>query len=65
MMMRIAVASTLLTTGAMMVTAEDSPPPRIAWYGTLQDGFAAARESGRPILLVSAAPHCHDVSGIW
>lgn len=41
------------------------PPSAIAWYGTWKDGAKAARESGKPILLVSAAPHCHNVSGIW
>jgi hypothetical protein len=41
------------------------PEPRIAWYGTLQDGLAEAQRSGRPILLVSGAPHCQGVSGIW
>lgn len=37
----------------------------IAWYGTWESGLAAAKESGRPILLVSAAPHCHQVPGMW
>lgn len=39
--------------------------PRIAWYGTLKSGLAEAKRSGRPILLVSAAPHCTGVPGIW
>ena len=38
---------------------------RIAWYGTWEGGLSEAKRSGRPILLVSAAPHCHDVAGIW
>jgi len=38
---------------------------RIAWFGTWKAGLAAARQTGRPILLVSAAPHCHDISGVW
>ncbi|MDA1013310.1 MAG: hypothetical protein O3A00_02530 [Planctomycetota bacterium] len=37
----------------------------IAWYGTWETGLKAAKASGRPILLVSAAPHCHGISGIW
>ena len=37
----------------------------IVWYGALREGFAEARRTNRPILLVSAAPHCHNVSGIW
>lgn len=40
-------------------------PSSIAWYGTWKVGAKAAVESGKPILLVSAAPHCHNVSGIW
>ena len=38
---------------------------RIAWYSTLKQGLAVAKATGRPILLVSAAPHCHGISGIW
>lgn len=39
--------------------------PKIAWYGQLKDGLAEAKRSGRPILLVSAAPQCQNVSGMW
>lgn len=39
--------------------------PRIAWYGTLEAGLAEAQRSGRPILLVSGAPQCLGVPGIW
>ena len=38
---------------------------RIAWFATLASGLAEAKRTNRPILLVSAAPHCHDVPGIW
>lgn len=37
----------------------------IVWFGTLRTGIAEARRTNRPILLISAAPHCHNVSGIW
>jgi hypothetical protein len=37
----------------------------IAWYGTWESGLAAAKRTGRPILLMSAAPHCHQVPGMW
>jgi hypothetical protein len=37
----------------------------IVWYGTLRSGIAEAKRTNRPILLISAAPHCHSVSGIW
>ena len=44
---------------------KDSYADAIAWYGTLTSGLMAAKDTNRPILLVSAAPHCHGVSGIW
>jgi hypothetical protein len=39
--------------------------PRIAWFGTLESGLAEAKQSGRPILLISGAPQCLGVPGIW
>jgi hypothetical protein len=41
------------------------PEGGIQWYATWQQGLAQARRTGRPILLVAAAPHCHNVPGIW
>ena len=38
---------------------------RIAWYGTLALGRAAAKKTGRPILIVAGAPHCGGVPGVW
>lgn len=38
---------------------------RIAWYGTWNGALEAAERTKRPILLVSAAPHCHHVPGVW
>lgn len=58
----------LLTTLALWtvaLNAEENPPPRIAWYGDLQQGLAEANRSDRPILLVSGAPHCLGVPGVW
>jgi len=37
----------------------------IQWFATWEGGLAEAKRTGRPILLVSAAPHCAGVSGIW
>lgn len=37
----------------------------IQWFATLDSGLQEARRTGQPILLVSAAPHCAGVSGIW
>ena len=38
---------------------------RIVWFGTLASARAEAARTKRPIFLVSAAPQCHDVPGIW
>ena len=48
---------------ASMAVAQ--PAGGIAWYPTLDGGLREAKRTGRPILLVSAAPHCAGVSGIW
>ena len=37
----------------------------ISWFATWDSGLREAQRNGRPILLVSAAPHCAGVSGIW
>ena len=42
-----------------------APSAGIAWYGVWEDALQEARRTNRPILLISAAPHCHNVSGIW
>lgn len=38
---------------------------RIAWYGVWEDAAKEAERSGRPILLMSAAPRCNGVPGMW
>lgn len=47
------------------LAAEPNSAPRIAWHGNLADGLAEARRSGRPILLVSGAPACLGIPGVW
>lgn len=41
------------------------PANGIQWFATWKAGLAEAQRTGKPILLVSAAPHCAGVSGIW
>jgi Spy/CpxP family protein refolding chaperone len=40
-------------------------PAGIQWFATWEGGAREAQRLGRPILLVSAAPHCAGVSGVW
>ena len=37
----------------------------IAWFGTWDGALEEAKRTGRPILLMSAAPHCRSVPGVW
>ena len=59
------LAISLLLAAGTLVHAEENPNPRIAWYGNLADGLAEAERSGRPILLISGAPACLGVPGVW
>lgn len=46
--------------------ASPSPlPEAIAWYTDLDAGLAEAKRTNKPILLMSAAPSCSGVSGVW
>ncbi|MBC8324788.1 MAG: hypothetical protein H8E27_04100 [Verrucomicrobia subdivision 3 bacterium] len=38
---------------------------KIAWFGTWQGGLAEAQRTGKPILLISGAPQCQTVPGVW
>ena len=62
----------LATTGALLLRGDAQQtdesigiPEGIVWYGVLADGLAEAKETGKPIFLLSAAPNCTGVSGIW
>ncbi|MFN8607839.1 MAG: hypothetical protein U0931_09920 [Vulcanimicrobiota bacterium] len=49
----------------LLLTVAALAQERIQWYATWEMGLRQARASGRPILLIAAAPHCHNISGIW
>lgn len=63
------ISSVLLT--ALLCGQRSAPTPRvetsggIAWFGTWTQGLAEARRTNRPILLISAAPHCSQIPGMW
>jgi len=59
------LGTALLLAVGTLVRAEENSIPRIAWYGNLADGLAEAERSGRPILLISGAPACLGVPGVW
>jgi ABC-type sugar transport system substrate-binding protein len=50
---------------ATLNTAWKPPEVGIQWFTSWEAAKAEAAKTGRPILLVSAAPHCAGVSGLW
>lgn len=42
-----------------------TPTASIQWYATLDRGLAEAKRTGKPILFLSAAPHCGGIPGMW
>jgi hypothetical protein len=51
--------------GDEQAAAKQDKTAGIAWFATWQDGLKEAKRTGKPIFLVSAAPHCAGVSGTW
>ena len=47
------------------VVLEGTTDPGIAWFGKWDDALAEAQRTGKPILLMSAAPQCTGVPGMW
>lgn len=37
----------------------------VQWHATWEQARAEAKRLDRPIMLFSAAPHCHGISGLW
>lgn len=64
-MIVFAVCTMAALTGLSPEGTKAEDIPRVIWYGTLKGALAEAKRSDRPILLLSAAPHCHAVSGVW
>ena len=62
-----ALAAVLLLAAGSSGSSQDSlgREAGIAWYSTWEQGIRVARSTGRPILLLAAAPHCHGISGLW
>lgn len=73
--MSLILIGSLLTTSSSTAElpkneAKDAPTAataevQISWFGTLSRGLAEAQRTGKPILFISAAPHCAGVSGMW
>lgn len=54
-----------LLAGAPQIEAEENPAVRIVWHANLEKGLALARQTNRPVFLVSGAPACLGVPGVW
>jgi hypothetical protein len=40
-------------------------PAGVSWFTDLRAGLEEAKRSGRPVMLLAAAPSCGGVSGTW
>ena len=63
------IVAWVLVGGLLTATVEaqrgSQSAAKIAWHGTWKGGLAEAHRTGQPIMLVSAAPQCHAVPGVW
>ncbi len=69
------IARSLLPLGLLLLCATARPVlaqedqtagrEKIAWLGIWSEAKDVAAATGRPIFLLSAAPRCRDVPGIW
>ncbi|MFT7462028.1 MAG: hypothetical protein ACI9EF_000365 [Pseudohongiellaceae bacterium] len=56
---------TSLLIAALFVAPTALVTDHIAWFTSLDDAIAEAKQANRPILVHSAAPSCQEVPGIW
>ncbi|MBI3269339.1 MAG: hypothetical protein HYZ53_09995 [Planctomycetes bacterium] len=66
----LASAAPLSAQPAVLENADQGDPDLtatapIAWFGSLQQGFAEAKRTGKAILVFSATPQCHNIPGVW
>jgi hypothetical protein len=61
----ISILALLLWVPNTLMACESDKEAGIQWYGTLDGGMEESKKTGRPILLMSAAPQCHNISGVW
>jgi hypothetical protein len=62
------VGAVVALAGLASVRAEEKDKTSsygIAWYATWERALRVAKETGRPIMLLAAAPQCHGISGLW
>ncbi len=63
---RIVIGVAVMTTVSNCIAQGNSElPSGIVWHGVLTDGLADAKATNRPIMLLSAAPQCAGVPGMW
>ena len=60
-----AFASVAVLSTASLAQSPKNGVAGIQWFSTLRAGLDEAKRTGRPILFMSAAPHCAGVSGVW
>ena len=70
----LAIVVLVCSVACRVLSAEEPPrhegspaavSARIQWFSTLEPALKLAGRTGRPILFLSAVPHCGGVSGVW
>lgn len=49
----------------LLATLAAAAAPKIAWWPNLEQARTEAARTGKPLLVLSAAPHCRNISGMW
>lgn len=63
---RFLLSFAIVASSSVMASSQTpARPAGIQWFTDLEAGQAEAKRTGRPILFVSAAPHCGGISGMW
>ena len=70
LLLTAAVAAPAACAGATPQTAPASPaaaavPAGVHWFTDLRAGLEEAKRTGRPVMLLAAAPSCGGVPGTW
>jgi len=64
-MLLIICLTAMIAVNSCYAQSKSTIPSGIAWHGVLTDGLADAKATNRPIMLLSAAPQCAGVPGMW
>ncbi len=63
--MKSSILFLLLLAGVVFPASARAADEGIGWLASWNQGLAEARQTNKPILLMSGAPECGGVPGVW